>query len=618
MTNKNRNRKVKATSLTALLASALILSALAGVQFVGKVYADYPYDWPMARYDLQNTGYSESPAPNTNQTLWTFTASSGIICSAAVVNGRVYIGDWTSKIYCLDHATGALIWNYTCGGSMAASPAVVDGKVYTGSGDFNVYCLDAVTGEKIWNYTTGDEVYSSPAVVDGKVYVGSDDDNMYCLDADTGAKIWNYTTGDDIYANAPAVVDGKVYVGSNDDNMYCLDADTGAKIWNYTTGDNVVSMVTVADGRVFAGSDDDNVYCWNAATGALIWNYTTGGDVSHPGLADGKVYIGSFDRNLYCLNATTGAQIWNYTTGNYVVTPPSIADGKVYFGSFDRNVYCLDAATGDFIWSYTTTGGSIFYSSPAIANGVVYVAAGSKVYAFSDLDAPIPAPYDWDVGVNVGDTFRYKGTLVLWESENASFPPMASLEYLQPWNESDWLEYKVTDIEELIVTFEVTTRWKNGTETVDTLEENMTSTIPIAVIGANLAEGTEIRPEALLFGQPMPARCLNASIMREYESGSKETNVIIFDWNFFAAVYHFEYLFDKETGIKVYFQSSSTNAFDTSGKPFSYNCTLELIETNVEGWTVIPEFPTGTVMLLIFVAVTVSICILRKPPKRKR
>jgi hypothetical protein len=116
----------------------------------------------------------------------------------------------------------------------------------------------------------------------------------------------------------------------------------------------------------------------------------------------------------------------------------------------------------------------------------------------------------------------------------------------------------------------------------------------------------------------MPARCLNASVMRGYESGPKETNVMIWDWNFFEAVYHYEYLFDKETGIKVYFQSSGTDAFDTSGNPFSYNCTLELIETNREGWTVIPEFPTGTVMLLIFVAVTVSISILRKRPKSKR
>lgn len=240
-----------------------------------------------------------------------------------------------------------------------------------------------------------------------------------------------------------------------------------------------------------------------------------------------------------------------------------------------------------------------------------------SVFVLSAMIVPALSQYDWDVGIEVGDTFKYKGTLVLWEGDG-SFPPTSSLEYLQTYNESDWLEYKVTDVEELIVTFEVTTHWKNGTETVSTLEENMTSTTPLTVIGANLTEGTEIRPENTFFGQPMPARCLNASIMREYESGPKETNVMIWDWNFFDVVYHYEYLFDKETGIRVYFQSSATDAFDMSENIFSYNATLELIETNMEGWTVIPEFPTDTVMLLIFVAVTVSICILQKKTKWKR
>jgi len=241
-----------------------------------------------------------------------------------------------------------------------------------------------------------------------------------------------------------------------------------------------------------------------------------------------------------------------------------------------------------------------------------------SVFVLSAMIVPALSQYDWDVGIEVGDTFKYKGTLVSWESESASFPPTPAWEYLQTYNESDWIEYKVTDIDELFVTFEVTTHWKNGTETVSTLEENMTSTTPLTAIGANLTEGTEIRPESIHGGQPMPARILNASIMREYESGPKETNVMIWDWNFFDVVYHYEYLFDKETGIKVYFQSSVTDAFDASLNTFSCNCTLELIETNVESWTVIPEFPTGTVMLLIFVAVTVSICLLQKKTKWKR
>ena len=219
---------------------------------------------------------------------------------------------------------------------------------------------------------------------------------------------------------------------------------------------------------------------------------------------------------------------------------------------------------------------------------------------------------DWTVGLSVGDWFKFKATLVLWEG-NASFPPMG-MEFLQRYNESDWAEWTVTDIEGFNVTIEVTTHWKNGTETVDTMTEDITSSGDIHIIAANLTEGTELRPETTSFGQPFGARYLNASIMREYESGARETNVVIYDWDLLGNVYHIKALFDKEIGMHVYFQMSTTDAdeFGGGGTTYSYNATFELIETNIEGWTVIPEFPTGTAMLLIFVAVTACVGIYRR------
>lgn len=60
-----------------------------------------------------------------------------------------------------------------------------------------------------------------------------------------------------------------------------------------------------------------------------------------------------------------------------------------------------------------------------------------------------------------------------------------------------------------------------------TVEESMTDSMTIMVIGANLEEGTEIRAAYEIFGAPFPARTLNASIMYEYESGPRETDVLI-------------------------------------------------------------------------------------------
>ncbi len=348
-------------------------------------------DWPMFRNNLQHTGYSASPAPNTNQTLWTYTTGMSVYSSPAVVDGMVYIGSYDKKVYALYTADGAFKWSYTTGGAVESSPTVVNGVVYVGSDDNKTYALNAASGNLLWSYSTGGYVTSSPAVVGGIVYVGSLDKKVYALNATDGFSIWNYTTGDQV-ASSPAIFDGRLYVASNDFKVYCINASTGALIWNYATYNSVTSSPAVADGRVYVGSYDASVYCLNASTGVRIWQYADVGIVSSPAVANGKVYIGQgglYPRtSILALNATTGVSIWNFTTGASVASSPAIADGKIYVGSPDMKIYALNESTGALIWSYRT--GSSVRSSPAVSEGTLYVGSDDgKVYAFGSAPPTI-------------------------------------------------------------------------------------------------------------------------------------------------------------------------------------------------------------------------------------
>ena len=80
--------------------------------------------WPMFHHDLQHSGYSTSDAPDTNNTIWSYTTGDYVCSSPAVANGRVYVGSNDDKVYCLDVDTGGFIWNYTTGGGILSSPVV--------------------------------------------------------------------------------------------------------------------------------------------------------------------------------------------------------------------------------------------------------------------------------------------------------------------------------------------------------------------------------------------------------------------------------------------------------------------------------------------------------------
>ena len=53
-------------------------------------------------------------------------------------------------------------------------------------------------------------------------------------------------------------------------------------------------------------------------------------------MANGIVYVGSADGKVSALNATTGATVWTVTTGGGVQSSPAVANGIVYVGSDGR------------------------------------------------------------------------------------------------------------------------------------------------------------------------------------------------------------------------------------------------------------------------------------------
>src|SRR5271163_197054 len=45
---------------------------------------------------------------------------------------------------------------------------------------------------------------------------------------------------------------------------------------------------------------------------------------------------------------------WSYRTGASVTSSPAVANGVLYVGSYDHNVYALNADTGALLWKYAT------------------------------------------------------------------------------------------------------------------------------------------------------------------------------------------------------------------------------------------------------------------------
>jgi outer membrane protein assembly factor BamB len=116
-----------------------------------------------------------------------------------------------------------------------------------------------------------------------------------------------------------------------------------------------------------------------------IWNFSKiNRSISTVSITpEGLLFIGDFSGFVYCLDAETGQLYWTHDMKAHVWGSTMVADGKVYLGDEDGDLIVLKADKKKEILSETNLGGPV-YSTPVVANGKVYVATTSHLYAFYD------------------------------------------------------------------------------------------------------------------------------------------------------------------------------------------------------------------------------------------
>jgi len=93
--------------------------------------------------------------------------------------------------------------------------------------------------------------------------------------------------------------------------------------------------------------------------------------------------------------------IWSYKTGDDIYSSPAVANGRVFVVSSEGTIYCLKEKNGKLIWSYKAEGSAEFSSSPAVANGKVFVSLysfGKDVYCLDENTGKLIWSYetgDW-------------------------------------------------------------------------------------------------------------------------------------------------------------------------------------------------------------------------------
>jgi outer membrane protein assembly factor BamB len=336
-------------------------------------------------------------------------------------------------LLCLSRATGKEIWRkqYDVGNeikmkqNMSSPTPVTDGKhVWVVSGNGKVACFD-FEGNQKWTFDIP-KTYgkigiqfgygSSPLLVGDKLifqmlqgFFTDEPSYVFALKAADGKPLWHVERPTDAEFETPdaystptsvevggkkqIVVSGGAYITGH-------DPETGKELWrggglNPTNSRNfrVISSPLVRDGMIFAPTRQVPFLAFKAggsgdiSTSHFAWKWTQKGapDVPTP-VSDGeRLYLADDQGSITCLNAKTGERIYGPESTGIGRTSgsPILADGKIYLTSETSETAVIEAGPKYRLIAKNTLDGTYTLSTPAAADGEIFIRTGTHLYCIS-------------------------------------------------------------------------------------------------------------------------------------------------------------------------------------------------------------------------------------------
>lgn len=407
-----------------MLRKSLFIASLSGIA-IAATAADWT-QWRGLNRDLviENEVVAATWPDGGPKQLWQVDMEGDGYSEPIVVGDKIYItgsiGDKKNrrgKIYCLKAKDGSVVWGTEYGEEWGkgnfnrarTTPTYYKGDLFIVSGVGDLICLKASDGTIVWKVETRKEyggrnirwgIAESPLIYDDKVICqpGGKEASVIALDIKSGRLVWKTSELSEKSAYcSPALltINGKKQVVTSlENNTVGLDASTGKLLWKYPFRNKYAvqpnTPVQVGKNRIFLSAGykfGSEVLEIKDGKARQLWK--NGKCANHfQGVAffKGKIFSPSDGKGVFCFDPENGNVVYTIKEAkktsfcilaNGMMITYDEKGGKVLLLKVDESSY---EVKGSFKVTY---GNDQHWSSPVVANGILYMRRGKGFAAFA-------------------------------------------------------------------------------------------------------------------------------------------------------------------------------------------------------------------------------------------
>jgi outer membrane protein assembly factor BamB len=204
----------------------------------------------------------------------------------------------------------------------------------------------------------------------------------------------------------PVIYDGLVYVAVGQDpehgegigHLWCIDPTKRGDVSPQLAVD-VNTRKPIPHKRIQAVIPEDGEVAIDNSNSAAIWHYsefdwdgngrvdfeeTMHRTIGTVAIKNDLLFISDFSGLFHCLDAKSGKQLWTYDMLAAAWGSPLIADDKVFIGDEDGDIAIFDLSGEQHDPIAEINMENSVYSTPVVANGVLYIANKSYLFAIAE------------------------------------------------------------------------------------------------------------------------------------------------------------------------------------------------------------------------------------------